>query len=57
MMHDIAHCGKLTCPKRYTCYRFLAYLEAVETDREYYSMVVIDKDKEGENCTAYWEVL
>ena len=57
MMHDISHCGKHTCPLKDSCYRYLAYLEAVERNYQYITIIVWDDtSSEEEDCDAYWEV-
>lgn len=55
-MHDISHCMRFSCPLKDTCYRFLAYLEAVERNYEYITIAVIENGRDGKNCDAYWEV-
>ena len=57
MMHDISHCSRSSCPLKDTCYRYLAYLEAVERNLEYITVIVWNKDDYAkESCDAYWEV-
>ena len=56
MMHDISHCSKHTCPLKDTCYRYLAYLEAIERNLEYITVIVWDKNNSTDECDAYWEV-
>ena len=57
MIHDISHCSRHTCPLKDTCYRYLAYLEAVERDYQYITIIVWDnKTYKGKDCDAYWEV-
>lgn len=57
MMHDISHCSKHTCPLKDSCYRYLAYLEAVERNYQYITIIVWDDiSSKEENCDAYWEV-
>lgn len=66
MNHDIVHCkGQINklpndelssrldvqiCPKRETCYRYLAYLDAQNTKMQYIS-IILPKEVP---CTRYW---
>ena len=56
MNHDITHCRGIDCPVKDTCYRYIAYLDAIKTDQGYITILVQNKEeieKEGK-CHIYW---
>lgn len=55
MMHDIAHCSQSKCPKKGTCYRYLAHLEAQDKKLSYISYFVTDRMPIDGSCDMYWE--
>lgn len=57
MNHDIAHCNKADCPKKDSCYRYQAHLEAQEIGLSYLTYLIQDGclSSEDGSCTKYWE--
>ena len=56
MDHDITHCRGIDCPVKDTCYRYIAYQDAVKNDIGYISILIPNKEeieKEGK-CHIYW---
>ena len=54
MNHDIAHCRQTDCPLKETCYRYIAYLDAVKQELTYIS-VFKPLEKAKDKCEFYWE--
>ena len=50
-MPDISMCPGTDCPKKETCYRFMA------TPCDYQSYFVEAPIKEGGECDHYWEIV
>ena len=58
MDHDITHCRGIDCPAKDTCYRYMAYQDAIKNDLGYISILIQNKEeieKEGK-CHIYWPV-
>ena len=49
-MVDISVCNRRDCPKKDTCFRYLA-----ERDEYYQSELIIDKKILDDNCDMYWQ--
>lgn len=49
MNHDIAHCDKQDCPKKDSCYRYQAHLEARELGLPYVSYFVLEAEDINED--------
>lgn len=59
MDHDITHCEGINCPVKETCYRYLAYQEAVNTDLSYITVLIQDEKNKEQlqakgKCDMYW---
>ena len=52
MNHDIAHCDNQDCPKKDSCYRFQAHLEARERKMQYVSYLIIENI---DDFDKYWD--
>jgi len=53
MNHDITHCNNEHCEEKYTCKRYLAYVELIQIKYKYpVSMFLKTCDTKCEN---YWE--
>ena len=58
MNHDITHCRGIDCPVKDTCYRYIAYQEAVKNDLEYISVLIQNKEEieKESKCQIYWPI-
>ena len=56
MNHDITHCNNDKCPTKEHCYRWNAYVEAVEMKHPRIVCAVIDEDTMSDGmCLLFWE--
>lgn len=51
MNHDITHCIASDCPKKDTCFRYIAYLDAKKHNMGLISVT----QPEEKPCKLYWE--
>ena len=47
-MVDIAMCGRRDCPRRRTCFRYIA-------EPDTYQTYIVIEDDVGEKCDMYWQ--